>query len=445
MNKKLLYLCILLVASVIARLFYAGIHPTPIINADSYGYFGIAREILEKPELSTFVNQYRTPVYPTMLALLTVVNGDNDTSLDDPSFKPVLNQLVFIQSLAAVLCNGIIYLLLLQLSAPVFLAFIVSLLFSLNVYLYPLEHAVMTDSLANSLLVALTFLAISLIQKPSIKVYVIFGVISAVSWLLRPNLLLIPFVTLPFFWFISSHRRYLRINTTILLFSILLPVVFVLLNSKYHGYKGISQASEIALLGRILEFRLPLEAGKQYKTYYGSIHEYWRLKDGEPSPFRYIDVFTPLTYVDTALMMELRSFDRAVILANLPEYIFKSILYIPYIFSDRAPLLGFDENASGGLTGFYSLVWNASKIIWHAGYLVFFLWPISVFFYFRKPSSMHLIPVLLGGIGVSQLLIIVLFDYYEYGLYSRLSSTVQLQVYLFLIVMLHQHIFRKKI
>lgn len=444
MNKKLFFGIILVIVSSVTRFLYASYQPQPLLNADSYGYYGIAGEIIERPVLSSFVNQYRTPVYPTVLALFTVVNGKYNVSLDAISFRPVLNQLVFFQSAVAIISIVLVYYLLLQLSISAFCAFAISTFLSLNVYVYPLEHAVMTDSLANSLLIVLTFLVILLVKKPSRKTYIIFALLSAVSWLLRPNLLLIPFVTLPFFWFFRSYKRYLWTNISVLMFSLLLPVVFVYLNSVYHGYRGISQASEIALLGRILEFRLPLEAGSQYETYYGSIHKYWSSHKGYSSPFQFIDTYTPRTYVDTGLMTELQSFDRVVITANLPEYIFKSISYIPNIFSDNAPLLGLNENASSGPEGFFSLLWHVNKIIWHTGYLIFFLWPVSMLIYFRKPTSDRLIPVLLGSIGVSQLLLIVLFDYYERGLYARLSSAVQIQVYLFLIVIVRQNILRKR-
>jgi len=345
MNSKLLCLCVLLVASVTARLFYVSVHPNTIINADSYGYYSLATKLAERPVLNLFVNQYRVPVYSTILGGLMVLNNAVDVPLNAPAFRSVLDQLIFIQSMLSVGGVVLLYLLLLQLSLPIVWAFSISLFFSLNMYTYPLERAVMTDSLASTFLIGLTYLLIRLVQKPTNRDYVFFGLLSAVSWLLRPNLLLVPLLSLPLLLLVKTNRKFIRTNILVFCISLLLPFVFAFFNSSFHGYTGISQINEINLLGRILEFKLPAEAGKQYKTYYNAMLDY-RQKNGEPMPYRFIDTYTPLTYVDTKLMMELQRFDRAVIAANLPSYVVGATSYIPKIFSDDPPLLAIDTHES---------------------------------------------------------------------------------------------------
>jgi len=233
-------------------------------------------------------------------------------------------------------------------------------------------------------------------------------------------------------------------NIVVFCISLLLPFVFAFLNSGFHGYTGISQINEINLLGRILEFKLPIEAGKQYKTYYDAVLDY-RQKNGEPMPYRFIDIYTPLTYVDTKLMMELQRFDRAVIAANLPSYVVGATSYIPKIFSDDPPLLAIDTNATAGVSGFFAFLWRIFHGLWQLGYLVFLLWPISIWFYFKTPSAIRMIAVLLGTISVSQLLVIVFFDYYDAGQYARLASVIQPQTYLFLILMAREYLLKNEI
>lgn len=439
MNKKLLYLCILLVTSVIVRLFYAATHPAPIINADSYGYYGFGKQLVERPALSSFVNQYRVPVYSTILSGLMALNGKTSVPLDAPAFRPVLSQLLFIQGGLAVLSIALIYSLLIQLSIPVVWSFVISLFFSLNVYAYPLERAVMTDSLASTLLIGLIYLLVQLVQKPTQRKYILFGVLSAVSWLLRPNLLLVPLLSLPLVLFVKANKKFLVLNLQIFFVSLLLPITFVFLNSQYHGYAGISQINEINLLGRILEFNLPVEAGKQYTTYYQAVADN-RKNNGPTMPYRFIDLYAPLTYVDTKLMSELQQFDRVVIANNLLSYITQAFSYIPKIFSDDPPLLALDTKATTGIAGFFAQLWNVSQAVWQLGYLVFILWPVSVWFYFTKPKASRMVPVILGATSVSQLLIIVFFDYYDMGQYARLASVIQPQTYLFFVLMVREYI-----
>lgn len=215
----------------------------------------------------------------------------------------------------------------------------------------------------------------------------------------------------------------------------------MILNYYFHGYTGISQINEINLLGRILEFNLPVESGKSQSIYYNAVLEN-RRKNGLTMPYRFIDAYAPRTYVDTRLMSQLQRFDRVVIAANFPSYTVQAFSYIPKIFSDEPPFLAIDTKASAGIAGFFAWAWNVSRGVWQLGYLVFILWPVSVWLYFRKPSTPRMISVVLGAISVSQLLVIVFFDYYDAGQYARLAAVIQPQTYLFLISMVREYIGR---
>jgi len=443
MYKKVFFGIILIILAVSVRFLYATYQPQPLLNADSYGYYGFGKQIVERPTLSSFINQYRVPVYSTILGGLTALNGKTSVPLDAPAFRPVISQLLFIQGGLAVFGIAVLYVLLIQLSIPVAWSFVVSLFLSLNVYAYPLERAVMTDSFASTLLISLTYMLVQLVQKPTARVYVLFGVLSAISWLLRPNLLLVSLLSLPLLLLVKTNKKFIHTNIQVFCVSLLLPIVFVFFNSYYHGYTGISQINEINLLGRILEFNLSVEAGKEQSKYYNAVLEN-RKGSGLTMPYRFIDTYAPITYVDTKLMGELQKFDRAVIAANLPSYIIQAISYIPNIFSDEPPLLAIDTKSTVGAAGFFALLWSISRGVWQLGYLVFILWPVSVWFYLRKPDTSHMIPVILGVISVSQLLVIVFFDYYDPGQYARLASVIQPQTYLFIVMLVHNAMTMKK-
>lgn len=161
-------------------------------------------------------------------------------------------------------------------------------------------------------------------------------------------------------------------------------------------------------------------------------------------PYRFIDAYAPLTYVDTRLMSELQEFDRAVIVSNFYSYLYHAILFVPKIFSDSAPLSAIDVHATTGYASFLTFSWKVYRAIWHLGYLIFFLWPWSLWLYIKKPSPQHVIPVLLGAISISQMLVIVLFDYYDAGQYARLASLIQPQTYLFLVLMVREYLLQNR-
>jgi len=322
-------------------------------------------------------------------------------------------------------------------SFPLVIAFFVSLFLSLNVYVYPLEHAIMTDSLASSFLIVISYLLVRLVRHPTRITYVLFGILSTTGWLLRPNLLLVPLITLPLLLLVKTNRKYMHMNLCTFSASLLLPIVFVFLNATYHGYTGISQINEINLLGRILEFNLPVDAGKRYTTYYNAVLEN-RITGGPTMPYRFLDTYAPLTYTNTKRMNELQQFDRAVIANNFSTYIIRALSFIPNIFSDGPPLLGIDTNKTTGLAGIYAFLWHLYRSMWHLGYLLFLLFPIAILSYVRKPSLHSMIAILLGIISLTQLLVIVLFDYYDPGQYARLSSVIQPQVYLFIFITIYE-------
>ena len=426
---------LLIICAVTVRVLFVVFNPPTNMLSDSYGYYDIGNNILNHPTLSTVINQYRLPGYPIFLSsIVTLTQGDQS-----PINNLEARWITVPQNILGIVSCVFLFCMLLTLSIPKSLAFGVSLFQAMNITIFSWEWVVMPEAIAQVILIGMIYILIQLIYSPSKTKYVAFGILGLLGWLVRPNLIIVPIISLIILFPTIRNKRLLWIHFTILILSIIFPLLYVWGNISFHGYSGISQVNEIDLLGRILEFNLPLEAGKQQKDLYKSITAYQKTTK-MPSPYEYMTKIDPSVDVNLLTTQDLPKFDRTIISHNVVQYVFQAVKSIPTIFSDSDIYInGTPQNLLYDL--FYSLqiIYNT---VWYGGYLLFILWPVSVWIYFTKPKRIHIVPVLLGAISICQILIIVLFDFYTKGLYGRLASIIQPETFLFLVIFVY-NIFHK--
>ena len=156
--------------------------------------------------------------------------------------------------------------------------------------------------------------------------------------------------------------------------SCLVPALYIVGNTVYHEYKGIQHVGDIDVLGRILEFDTPIEAGKAYSYFYESVTDY-RNRKGNPMPFEFINTYDDSMYVNTTRMNELQGFTRSVVLGNLPSYVTDAFATIPSAMTDVSPFIKISDDSIVFLHIFFQV------------YLYFiarcFLSPLSLFFSIR--------------------------------------------------------------
>lgn len=322
-----------------------------------------------------------------------------------------------------------------------FWAFIVSVFIACNIFIFSWERAFVTDSLGFSVLVWITYATIRLIRKPTPFWYISLGVLSTIGWLLRPNLLIIPVISFIILVFADKKRKYVALNCIVFMLTIGLSVLYVQANYFYHGYAGISQVVEINLLGQILKFNLPVDPGKEFTFYYNAVQEY-RSHNGEPMPFRFIDTYDPTIYIDITKINELQQFVRTVIRSNIITYIVSAIAYIPNVFSDIVILVKVQPQHNNILSYVFYGLQEFYRVVWHSGYLLFLLWPISIWMYKKQPTNIHLILVFLGAVSISEILLTIFMveDDNPGQEYARLVSIIQPQTYIFFSIMCYNQI-----
>ncbi|MFC1626905.1 hypothetical protein ACFL1P_01745, partial [Patescibacteria group bacterium] len=205
---------------------------------------------------------------------------------------------------------------------------------------------------------------------------------------------------------------------------------YIKLNSTYHGYEGISQVIDIDIIGRILEFNIPVEAGKQYTFFYNSITDY-RLRNGDPHPFRFIDTYDSKIYGDSKKMMEMKAFNSTVIKANIPEYVMKAVTFIPRNYLEVHPSLVVNPADRGLLSYLFYLIERVYFVTWFVlGLPILFISPLFAFVYMKKPTKEHAGLALFGGILLYQVLLTTLIVYGVSHEYPRLMAPMHTLAYM---------------
>lgn len=433
MRKKVFYIVLLIVCAVAVRVSLAFFNPLAIMLPDSYGYYDTGNAILASPTLPVIINPYRMPGYPIFISgIMSLTQGDQ-SPIDIPSSRWI----TITQSVLGIFSCVLLFCLLLKLSVPKGVAFGVSLFQAINVFIFPWEGTVMPEAIAQALLMGMTYVLVQLALSPTKEKYIWFGILGFLGWLVKPNLFIIPIISLPLLLLTARNRRFLRTNLTILTLSIIFPLLFVWGNISYHGYMGISRVNDIDLLGQILDFRLPLEAGKQHEYLYQTLTAY-RQSTNTPTPYKYLETLDPTVDINA----DLQQFDRTIIIHNLFPYVTHALSSVPKIFSDT-DMVELPPNLHGtALYDVFYLLQTASHVVWYAGYLVFILWPVSIVLYLKNPKPKNLVPILLGAISISQILMIVFLDFYSISTYARLASTIQPQTFL-VIVLVAYSLFHK--
>lgn len=438
MNKRYIYLCILISIAIGIRLLYGIYHPELTVSIDGAQYYGMGNQIVSHPTIKTIINPYRTPLYPLFLSGTVSLSGYHAPAIGSREFTYASQSVIFMQSFFGVLSVCILYFTLLLLSIDVSTAFLISTCMALNIFLFSWERTALTESMALTLVLGSTYILIRTILNPHKMYYIYLFFLFTLGWLLRPNLLIIPLVSLPLLLLAKPKKIFVMLTILLFVCTIIPPVIFSMVNAKNYGYMGISQVSDIDLLGQVLAFHEPVEAGKSFSFFYTSVVD-THMRHGSTNPFDFISYYDPALYGNGTKMNELQGFVHTVVLANLMTHIQHTITQIPNVFSDIDGNVLVVPNPHNGLTTFFYGLQTIYRITWLSGYLIFFLWPIVVWKYIRAPSRMVVVMIVLSTIALSIIATTVFMVSDDAGQeYARLVSVIQPLVYLFFIMCYNQ-------
>ena len=421
---------IVLIFAVVVRVLFAMYQPKPLITADSIGYYQLGVQMVENPRLETIISEFRTPLYPIFLASLSKLLGFNDGST-----------IADIQQLVGVAGVIIFFSFLIRMGFSRKTTLIFSLLTAGNILVFYWERALVTEGLATTTFIMSLLIFAHTLQTPRTKNFILLWISYGINFLLRPAFVFLPVVTLPFLFIVFKRRsEKLKVFITLLM-SCLVPALYIVGNTVYHEYKGIQHVGDIDVLGRILEFDTPIEAGKAYSYFYESVTDY-RNRKGNPMPFEFINTYDDSMYVNTTRMNELQGFTRSVVLGNLPSYVTDAFATIPSAMTDVSPFIKISDDSIVFLHIFFSGLLIFYRTLLPFTLVALFLYPIAMYLFIKEKSTKRILLATLGSVILCQIFLTVLVVYKED--YGRLFASIQPLLFVFIIGTLQELFIHKR-
>lgn len=413
------------------RFLFAALQPEPLISADSYGYYNLGRQMLREPSLSTWVSEFRTPVYPLFVASIARLSGVGEAALGSFGFRSAGQLIAAVQAAIGIFGVLVFYLSLLGLGIKQKVAVGLSGAVAADVLLFARERSLLTEGVAITSLIITFYLFVQTLQKPT-NVHFFYLLLSyAFNFLLRPAFIIVPLVSLPFTVF---YHRNLRVATAALVslaLYLLVPAAYAGLNQTFHRYAGIQHVGDIDLLGRILQFNLSVESAKETSPYfYKIVTDYRRRGEKVSTPFVFLDRYDPGIYTNTARMNELQAFDRTVLGNNLSTYLTTALSEIPAVILNADTVVSVGPAGNNPLSQFFWVLQEFYRALHWLIILVIPLYPLALVRAFKKPTLENTLLAALGTLILAQIILTSLVVYEDYG---RMLSVIVPEVYLFLV------------
>lgn len=424
-SKYIIFPFILLVLSAGVRISYYRHAPGIIWSEDTYGYFEYGSKMVEK---MSYVSDWRTPVYPLLLHLPLILQGRSETVISSPASMDSLLTVMSWQTAVGSISIPILYYALILAGLSPLSGFLYSLFITFNIIVFSWDRMLLTESLAASWLIAVTLVFILLLKNQRLLTYTVFLLLLLFGFLLRPVYILFPLIPISLLLYFHRNRKAALCGILMLAVFVVILRLYTQENRIKNRYDGVSRISDINLLGKILQFNLPADAGKQYSAVYQTIIDY-RQKNGVPMPWRYMERY-PAVYdqVTAANYNQMKDFNTAVITHNLPEFTVLSLFQIPQALTDTTEKIVLVDQHRDFTAFFYQKLFLIYR---NMQFLTFMLIPaffMSLYFFLKKPTVKNSAVMFMGAIGLYQILFSVFFSYGEFG---RLISVAQPEMYLF--------------
>lgn len=418
----------------LVRLLYYFHAPGIIVSEDTWGYY-------ERGELmvttKVLVDPWRTPLYPLFLQLPLLIRGGFRSKIFSAPFESGMLQIILLQSVIAVFSVPLLYLLLLRLKINRKISVLYCFFVSLDILVFCWDRLLLTESLTVSLLIASTLWAVSMIGKANWRNSFVLLLLLLVSFLLRPVFILLPVaLILPLILSGRKKKTVVPLLTVLALFALFIKL-YVSLNGSLNRYNGISHISDINLLGKILQFHLPVASGKSSGIAYDTLTAYLNQK-GELMPWRYLEKFPAVYSPRTEYNYEsIRKFNSLVIKNNLPSFLFQSLKQLPGALLDTSEKVVLVDPHRNLAAFIFNLLFQIFKKLEYLTLLVFIFYPVSFLAFLKKADFKNTAVFIIGNVAVYEIILSVFFSYGEFG---RLISVVQPELYLFIFWWIYQSV-----
>ena len=296
-----------------------------------------------------------------------------------------------------------------------------------NIVIFSWERLLLTESIATFFVILLFYLSVKILIEPKPIHFCYYLITCVLSLMLRPFSIGLPIIPMLIAIFYHKKVKVIYFSIAVLLIYLSFVQLYSYLNYKRWGYYGVSRASDINMLGKILLYKLPIDAGKDEKFIYEKVADYTSV-ERDPHPFRFLEHYNLLSEDDIVKLLPLKKFSQKVIMANLPTYMLQSTKQLPGALtevSEKVIILPWKGNLS-------SMIFNIDLLI--ARYFQFLFYLIFIFSFFQLREFIKAKTVIssamLIALGIS-LYQVIFSVYIAHGEYGRLIVPAQPIMYLF--------------
>jgi hypothetical protein len=225
-----------------------------------------------------FTDPWRTPGYPTFLALIFALTGGEH-----------LRAVVLTQAGVTIMTTVGLYVLAYRLTARRRSATCFAAIMGLNPLVLDWERTILTETLAYALIVALVLVFERYLRSERTATLVWFALLSVVAVLTRPQFIYLAATLLLLLAVRSLRRGDLRRRWRTLALACALAYLPLLgymgANAATNGYFGLSDIANLNLFGKVVEYRMyampDAGAGPQFRQFQADVHSYMTSRQGE--------------------------------------------------------------------------------------------------------------------------------------------------------------------
>lgn len=421
--QKKIYLLLVIIIAICIRFYYLTV-PGKFLSEDTYKYYDVGRQMISE---KYFVNDWRTPIYPLFINLPMFLSGTLNAAIYSPPFMKGMSYVLVIQSIFGIASLFLLARILLLLKVREKFILPAILFLGTNVFIFAWEKLMLPESLTLFLLVAISLVAISILNQPRYSRLLLLGILFIVAFLLRPIYLLLPAIVLVLLIYQKPKRIVLTGSFIILVVYATIVALYIQGNVKNSGYAGISRPGDINLLGKIIKFNLAIEKGKNETVIYNLLTEY-KTNKGNPHPWRFLEAYFDTFYKSPAALNTLPEFNRLVIADNLPTFIYLSIQELPPALLDPSENYIFPIQKKNILSLAFNLLYELNRRLSYLTLIVFVAYPISLLQFLRTKNHPERGMFVIATVAIYQILTSVFLSYGEFG---RLISPALSLIYLF--------------
>lgn len=435
MNKRtVIELIVLISIATLIRVGLGIVQPDLNIFPDSFGYYGIGQNIILSPTLKALINPFRPFLYPLFLNAAVAATGHFGAPMQSAEYFIGERLIGIIQAAAGVIGCIFFYFMLRKIFQARYVALGISIFQAISINAITWERSVLSESLSIPFTLIIGFFMITALTSPTWLILLSITFLSIIGLLLRPATIIYPFIIFPLIaYYHKTTPVVLRCLFACGLF-LLFVIGYAKTNEMNWKYFGIQNGSDINLLARIMQFRLPLTPAKNIQPLYDQVQEYSASTD-QPDVWAFIDTYHIDTYSTPDSMMRIRSFDMAI-LKNYPvAFVAHAIADIPSSFLYSDPHYEFTPT-DALRSVFYILfeVFQVTRYIYLASIpFIFLAW---IRFFFRKTTLREASITCLGTLAYGT---VVLYVFTGTGNdYARFYCTVQPFLLVFCVYWLHR-------